>query len=264
MAAQNAGAAGWCPMPAEAHTISARQASTGLENILFGGERMTVSTHSLNHFRTPRRAQLLLPVHVDQQILSFDCRVHLAKAGHLEAAFVGGPPAALEQLDKQQDYALLFETESGPFKLYVQIEAIGFRGRLRLQASGQAYPTRVREYFRVDTRLRLTYRRLDRDNDSAEKTFYGSVNLSGSGLRFLPRQYLAIRERLELILHLSESEEVSCVAQVVRHCGSSGRNPQVAMEFIDIGARERDTIIAFCMATQRKSLRTKVRTRDLD
>jgi hypothetical protein len=224
---------------------------------------MTVSTHLLNHFRVPRRAQLLLPVHVDQ-ILSFDCRVHLGKTGHLDASFIGGPPATLGQLDRQQDYTLLYETESGLFKLYVHIEAIGFRGKLRLRPGGPAYPTRIREYFRVDTPLRITYRRLDRDNDSGAKTFHGLVNLSGSGLRLLPRQYLAIRERLALILHLSESEEISCLAEVVRHCKSSGNIPQIGIEFIDIASRDRDTIIAFCMSKQREALRTKVRVRGLD
>lgn len=224
---------------------------------------MTASTHSLNHFRTPRRAKLLLPVHVDH-ILSFDCRVHCGKTGQLEAAFIGGPPDALKQLDRKQDYTLLFETENGLCKLYVRIESVSFRGKLRLQSNGPVYPARIREYFRVDTQLKLTYRRLDRDDDSAPKTFHGLVNLSGSGLRFPPCQYLAIRERLALILHLSESEEISCVAQAVRHCDMAGNAPQIAVEFIDIDARDRDTIVAFCMAMQREALRTKVRIRDLD
>ena len=118
-----------------------------------------------------------------------------------------------------------------------------------------------RDYFRVDAELVVSWWRLEQDNGAAITT-QGGVNISGGGMRFPVQDKVVRGEKLGLKILLDpEREVIECVGEVV---GTYllGRQHSLALKFIKINSVDRDAIIAFCLAEQRRQLRIKVQVLD--
>ncbi len=134
---------------------------------------------------------------------------------------------------------------------------------VRLQQLPAAEPSpghRSREYFRINTEISVRYWALDNPLQIASECS-ASVNLSAGGLRL--RQTIPLKLRQEVVLALTLPGEhpvmIECLGKVVRFGELGEGRREVAFEYTRIAGRDRDRIIAFCLAEQRRVLRQKVR-----
>jgi c-di-GMP-binding flagellar brake protein YcgR len=117
---------------------------------------------------------------------------------------------------------------------------------------------RNREYFRIDTRIDLSYI-LEQEFAPDRPLQTHSVNLSAGGLRLRLAELPAMHSLVWLKLALPGQTPLECLGKVVWHGGSSSSGWEVAMQFVDLAPAQRDVIIAFCFAEQRRLLRHYVR-----
>jgi c-di-GMP-binding flagellar brake protein YcgR len=118
-----------------------------------------------------------------------------------------------------------------------------------------------REYFRIDAELVISWWRLE-DEDAVLTTVQAKASISGGGMRFPVTEKVPRGERLAVkILFDVDKEMIECVGEVV---GSYllGRERSLALKFVDIKDNDREEIIAFCLAEQRRQLRFKVQVLD--
>ncbi len=117
---------------------------------------------------------------------------------------------------------------------------------------------RNREFFRIDTRLSLSYILENEFSPDRPLQLY-KVNLSGGGLRLRLAELPAMHSLVWLKLGLPGGPPLDCLGKVVWHGGQNSFGWEVAMQFVDLGPGQRDEIIAFCFAEQRRLLRHNVR-----
>lgn len=206
-----------------------------------------------------RVVRILLPVK-DSQPLPRECVAHGKSAPYFEVIFLPGqlPVNLLEAGGKCQ---VSFFADGRPHLVNASLEEIVDGTKLRLKAVEVVAQLQQRENFRVDTELSLTYRRLVQGNVAPLQSVSATVNLSGGGIWFPVREELALKEKLALEITLNPSTELSVPAlgQVVRLTQVRKGPKGVAVQFTDIASGDRDRIIAFCFAEQRKKLRNRIR-----
>lgn len=117
---------------------------------------------------------------------------------------------------------------------------------------------RNREYFRLDTRIALSYI-LEQEFAPDRPLQLRAVNLSAGGLRLRIPELPAMHSLVWLKLALPDRPAVDCLGKVVWQGGVNSAGWEVAMEFVDLAPVIRDEIIAFCFAEQRRLLRHNVR-----
>jgi c-di-GMP-binding flagellar brake protein YcgR len=100
------------------------------------------------------------------------------------------------------------------------------------------------------------------DSEPEVETFNGMVNLSGGGVYFTASRPLAMHAELLLNLVFGEpfGEIRGVVGEVVRTHESRRGEHWVGVKFVKIAPKDRDLIISFCLAEQRKILRMRVMT----
>ncbi len=115
-----------------------------------------------------------------------------------------------------------------------------------------------RAYFRVDADLSVSYWVLGEENPLA-KSIQTSINISGGGLRLPVDEKLrdGTELGLEIVFDAPEARVVECVAAVVRTFEMAHGRMEVALKFVDLEEEDEDTIVAYCLAEQRKQLRLK-------
>lgn len=118
-----------------------------------------------------------------------------------------------------------------------------------------------REYFRVDSDLVVSWWRVE-DEDATLHTVQGKVNISGGGMRFPVVEKVVRGERLGLKILLDvDKPMIECVGEVV---GSYlfGCEHSLALKYVAIEDSDRDDIVSFCLAEQRRQLRLKIQVLD--
>ena len=75
-------------------------------------------------------------------------------------------------------------------------------------------------------------------------------NLSGHGLRFETSLPLKVGDQLEITLHLSSSEVVNAIGQVVRSERQGKDVYSVALEFLLVEATEQERLLQFLVQAQ--------------
>lgn len=217
----------------------------------------------LDHFRNGREARILVPVHGKRAI---------AVDGSVQTGTDHGLIVALpferdfrDIINPREICQILFSLQGREYRLLSRIEAVLGPSDLLVIPKPPAIALQERQFFRIDTTIRLEYYCLDSDRPQQRNTFHGKVNLSASGIRIPAPDDLEIGDLLAMVLLLDGKtvEYVDCLAQVVRFCSLPNGNPAVALHFAEIENQDRDRIVAFCLAREREILRTKVRTRDL-
>jgi len=117
---------------------------------------------------------------------------------------------------------------------------------------------RNREYFRIDTRIALSYT-LEEEFSPDRPLELRAVNLSGGGMRLRIPDVPTMHSLIWLKLVLPGQPVMDCLGKVVWLGGSNSAGWEVAMQFVDLAPAQRDQIIAFCLAEQRRLLRHNVR-----
>jgi len=123
-----------------------------------------------------------------------------------------------------------------------------------------------REFFRVDTEIALTFRRMKEGRNGQHTPYRGAVNLSGGGIFFPVQEKIQVKEKLALDLFLRPDSgwTASATGQVVRLIHSGRDRTGLGIRFVEIEPLERDKVISFCLAEQRRLLQTRVRILDQD
>ena len=100
--------------------------------------------------------------------------------------------------------------------------------------------------------------------DSPYTSLYASVNLSGSGVRFLSPHPLVMGERLELRIALpfAPFPKISTLCEVVRVDGPSAEKKewQIALRFLVVNEFDRDFLINYVFTKEREKLRSEKKT----
>jgi c-di-GMP-binding flagellar brake protein YcgR len=109
-----------------------------------------------------------------------------------------------------------------------------------------------RDYFRLDAKKRLKYRRLDSElnavEDFKETT---SINISGGGLKIILQEALLIDTRIEIFLDLPELNDIPIIGKIVKvHELPDGL--AAGVEFVDLDPHIRELIIAWLFEHQRE------------
>jgi c-di-GMP-binding flagellar brake protein YcgR len=78
------------------------------------------------------------------------------------------------------------------------------------------------------------------------------------------REEVQIKEKLalELFLRPDDGWTASAIGQVVRLINLGRERTGVGIQFVEIEPQERDKVISFCLAEQRRMLQTRVRILD--
>lgn len=191
--------------------------------------------------------------------LTVECVARCTSDPHIETVFL---PKTLPvgELDPTGYCQLYFEVGSKPYALKTKITEIIKEDRLQLSFMEMFSPTQQREYFRVDTKVSITFSLYPADVEDIRESFQGDVNLSGCGIYF-PTQ-LPAHVRSKIILHIMLSEPFGelgeIIGEVVRIHRSRRQKQWIGVKFLQISTQDRDRLIAFCLAEQRRILRQRV------
>lgn len=115
-----------------------------------------------------------------------------------------------------------------------------------------------REFFRIDTRIAVSYI-LEQEFVSDRPLETRAVNLSGGGMRLRIPELPVMNSLVWLKLALPDQHPFDCLGKVVWQGEANSAGWEVAMQFLDLAPGQRDQIIAFCFAEQRRLLRHNVR-----
>lgn len=213
----------------------------------------------LDHLNDYRVVKVTLPV--EGGIMApLDAVARVTKSPQFEVIFLQGQ---LEQyaLDPTVLCRLSFDAAGSIKSIQARIVHQPASSKLVMELVESFSYLQQREYFRVDAELVVSWWLFDEDGAPAITT-QGMVNISGGGLRFPVAEKVARGENLGLKILLDpEREMIECVGEVV---GTYllGRQHSLALKFVNIDNADRDAIIAFCLAEQRRQLRVKVQVLD--
>lgn len=193
--------------------------------------------------------------------LTLECVARVTSAPYFEAVFLPGE-LPVGELATEETCRLHFDAAGEPHVVKARIESFTDEDRLRLFALETGVPRQKREYFRVDSRLYLDFRPLQPEPRQRVESFEGVVNLSGGGIFFPVPE--SVKPGTELLLNLvlgdPFGEARGLVGEVVRVHETRRGQRWVGVKFTRIAPQDRDRIIAFCLAEQRKTLRLRVLT----
>ena len=155
---------------------------------------------------------------------------------------------------------LSLDTRAGTVSMYTHVdEKISSRVLRVLAIESFAY-SQQREYFRVNSAIKVVYSKDTMSSKDAPRVPTATINISGSGVLLSSEERLRVGDLYNLEFYLPDDDEpVPCKAFVVRVDEKIRGGYEVAFHFHDIEIEERDRIISFCLAEQRRLLRTKVR-----
>lgn len=217
----------------------------------------------LKHLQEYITVRILLPI-TGAPPLPLECVARSENPPFIDAHFLPDQlPAG--RLDTEGECQLSFETGGQAHAFKARIDKVVSSERLRLQAVQAFNREQQREYFRIDVELTLKYRRLSEGEGGAARRVQAKVNLSGGGLWFPIKEILESKEKLsvEIFLPGSPPMRAFAIAEVIRMTGADEDSRGVAMKFSEIEESDRDEIVGFCFAEQRRQLRNRVRIPDL-
>ncbi len=219
----------------------------------------------LEHLREHRIARIILPLR-DRKKLTLDCVVRSLIPPRLDAVFLPDelPESEIIPTSKCQ---VFFDHDAKSYALIARVEGVVEEGRrLRLVVLGMAPPVQKRGYFRVDADMTVCYRKQSEPLSTPMRRWQGKVNISGEGIRIQVQEPFKPNQRVVLNLFLDQGgqEPVKAVGEVVRMTTLGKGVFAIGLRYVDIETRAQDKIIAFCLAQERKQLRTKVRILGFD
>ncbi len=199
---------------------------------------------------------------VDGQTIRMNC---VYKESHSPNFFLVFPPRKLPgNIDLNKHCPVSIKAGDTALTLTAKIIEINGDRTLELTAKNKVNPESLREFFRVNAKTEIIARFSPESPDSTIQpwTIKGrTLDLSGSGaLAIFPEEPLT-RHKIALTLTLnSDHEKIGCTGHVVRSKRIRKGQFQVSFHFDYISAKDKDTIISFCLQEQRNQLRQKVQT----
>ncbi|MBW6510119.1 MAG: PilZ domain-containing protein [Desulfuromonadales bacterium] len=206
-----------------------------------------------------RVVKITLPIE-GGAVAQFDAVARVIKAPQFEVIFLTGQLKEYA-LDPTVLCLLVFDVAGAIKSIQARIDHQPAADKLVLELVESFSYLQKREYFRVDAELVISWWRVD-DEDAAVSTVQGTANISGGGVRFPVAEKVSRGEHLGVKILLNvDLPLIECVGEVV---GSYllGRDHFLALKFVAIENDDRDEIIAFCLAEQRRQLRLKVQVLD--
>ena len=202
-------------------------------------------------------AKVILPLMKEEE-LELDCVVRSTGPSHFEVTFLPGQ-LPFGNLSPDRICKISFQRDGHCHIINTRIVRVLSSEKLLLLVKRTKVNPYVREYFRVDAQGTVCFMKLA-DEIGEIFDYQGSINISGGGVRFPTRRSCRLGEkfRIGLIFDNPHPVEVECIGEVVR-AHNFGKKPYVSLKFVEIDSKDREKLIAFCMAVQREDLRTKVR-----
>lgn len=213
----------------------------------------------LDHLDDYRVVKVTLPVE-GGAVTQLDAVARVTKAPQFEVIFLKGQLKE-HALDPTVLCRLAFDVAGSIKSIQARIDHQPASDKLVLELVESFSYLQKREYFRVDAELVISWWRVE-DENAALTTVQGTANISGGGVRFPVANQVVRGERLGLKILLDvDLPLIECVGEAV---GSYllGREHSLALKFVAIENDDRDEIIAFCLAEQRRQLRLKVQVLD--
>ncbi|MCP3178444.1 PilZ domain-containing protein [Desulfuromonas sp. KJ2020] len=167
------------------------------------------------------------------------------------------PVSDIEILQKA---LISLDTGDGTLSLNCSIEKIVSDEKLLLMATESISHEQKREWFRVDGNFAVKYWPVTEKGAPSGDTATGeTIDISGGGVRLAVKECLPVRTRLRMEIEMAEhGEKVTCIGRVMRVIRTFSGRSQMGVQFEDMENEERDKIVAFCLAEQRRQLRLKV------
>lgn len=216
----------------------------------------------LNYLTNYKIIRILLPLQGGSTQL-LECVAQVTTAPFFEVVFLSGE-LPLARLDQQGTCSVTFEVAGSPHSVIATIDCLIDANKLRLQALDFKGFAQKRDYFRVDTEISLTYRRLHQGQSAVSGLVTGPVNLSGGGIYFAVPEDVKATEKLAIELFLGPDAEVnvSVIGLVMRLFVLPRGETGMGIRFVEIEPAARDQLIAFCLTEQRRQLQTRIRILD--
>ena len=199
---------------------------------------------------------------MDGQTIRLDC---IYKESHSPNFFLVFPPKKLPgNIDTKKHCPVSIKAGQTALTLIAKIVAINGDRTLELTAKDTVKPESLREYFRVNTKVSITakYDPESADSKSPSWTLEGrTLDMSGSGVLAIFPENPQTRHKITLSICLTDDQEdIVCMGHIVRSKRLRKGRFQVAFHFDYISAKDKDSIISFCLQEQRNQLREKVQT----
>jgi c-di-GMP-binding flagellar brake protein YcgR len=182
--------------------------------------------------------------------------------------FLVFPPDTLpENLDFEANHPLAILQEPATISLDSSIvERRGDR-TLYMIAKGTLDPSKLRDYFRVNTNTEITASYTPGSTAKTQRSWVISgqtQDLSGSGALALFGDEPKNRDHIMVEIFLPhKNTTINAVGHVVRKKRLRNGRWQVSFHFDSISSKHRDAIITHLLSEQRKQLRENVRTSDV-
>jgi c-di-GMP-binding flagellar brake protein YcgR len=199
---------------------------------------------------------------MDGQTIRLDC---IYKESHSPNFFLVFPPKKLPgNIDPKKHCPVSIKAGQTALTLIAKIVAINGERTLELTAKDTVKPESLREYFRVDTKVSITakYDPESADSQSPSWTMEGrTLDMSGSGVLAIFPEDPQTRQDITLSISLADGQEnIDCRGHIVRSKRLRRGRYQVSFHFDHLSAKDKDSIISFCLQEQRNQLRNKVQT----
>lgn len=154
---------------------------------------------------------------------------------------------------------LSLDTRAGTVSMYAHVDEITSNRILRLLGTESFAFAQQREFFRVNTAIKVVYSKETLSAQSSPKVPTATINISGNGVLIATDEKLDVGDTFEIEFHIPEADSVlPCKGLIVRVDEKLRGGFEVAMKFFDIEPEDLDRVISFCLAEQRRLLRTKV------
>ncbi|MBN2426785.1 MAG: PilZ domain-containing protein [Deltaproteobacteria bacterium] len=210
----------------------------------------------LYEFNDSLIAKAIIPL-VKEEELELDCVVQSTDPSYFEATFLPGQ-LPFGNLSQDRICKISFQRDGRFHIINTRIVRVLSSEKMLLLFKRAKVNPAVREYFRVDALGKVCYQKLE-DQIGEIFDYQGLINIGGGGVRFATRRLCRLGEKFRIGLFFNDPHPVmvECIGEVVRAL-NFGKNPYVALKFVEIEPKDREKLIAFCMAVQREDLRTKI------
>ncbi|MCD6527773.1 MAG: PilZ domain-containing protein [Desulfuromonas sp.] len=201
------------------------------------------------------RAYLLLG---DETKVRLEAVARIIAQPYLEVKFRPGE-LPMDKVRAGGKMLLSLDTRAGTVSMYAHIDEIVSPRVLRLLGAESFAFAQQREYFRVNTSIKVVYAKETLSSNPSPKVPTATINLSGNGVLISVEEKLAVGDLFEVEFHLPDANSVvTCRSMIVRVDEKLRGGYEVAMKFHAIEPEDLDRLISFCLAEQRRLLRTKV------
>ena len=153
---------------------------------------------------------------------------------------------------------LSLDTRAGTVSMYTHVDEVISPRVLRVLGTESFSFAQQREYFRVNTAIKVLYCKETMSSVLSTVEQSVTVNMSGSGTLISSESRAEMGDTFELEFHVPEADPIECKGLVVRVDDKLRGGYELALHFHNIEHEDRDRVISFCLAEQRRQLRTKV------